>query len=233
MIIDCGIVFPVVSVGQSQYHQHLEGPYQSSCPSFMRKKSLSSSEAFGGLAFLRLLRSFEVLTQSAFCSRWPTPVSYPCPSHPTAPSTRVPASPWGMRKRDSICYFPSTHFFPNPDIGPIPSRPWSTDFLCCRLGSAVSLPHPAWLLEGMSDCWIPFAILASKLHRLCFSSLTFSDASFVLVALALASTNCFLKSASLLPLILLIDNGVYECPQNLDAKGSQAYNPLLSYRLIS
>ena len=170
----------MVSEGRSQYHQILKVLYQSNCPSFMRKKSLSSSKAFGGLAFLSLLLSFGVPTGSAFCFGLPTPVSYPCPSYPSTPIHKFLLLPeaWG-REALSSAFLVLTYSL-IPEIWPTsPSRSWSIGFLCCQPGSTVSFWHPAWLLKGMSDFWTPFAALASNPIRLCFSSLTFSDGSFL------------------------------------------------------
>lgn len=103
MIIDCGILSLVVSEERSQYHQILKVLYQSNCPSFVRKKSLSSSKAFGGLAFLSVLLSFGMPTGSAFCLGLPTPVSYPCPSHPSRPIHKFLLLPeaWGREALSS------------------------------------------------------------------------------------------------------------------------------------
>lgn len=135
MIIDCGILSLVVSEERSQYHQILKVLYQSDCPSFMRKKSLSSSKAFGGLAFL----SFGVPTGSAFCFGLPTPVSYPCPSHPSSPIHKFLLLPeaWG-REALSSAFLVLTYSL-IPEIWPAsPSRSRSIGFLCCQPDSAVS-----------------------------------------------------------------------------------------------
>lgn len=156
MIIDCGIFFPVVSEGLSEYHQFWEGPYLRSCLSFVRKKSLSSSKAFGELAFLSLLWSFGVPTGSAFCFGLPAPVSHPRLSHrPTPIHKFLLPEAWG-REALSLAFPVLTYSLIPEDWPTYPSRSWNIGFLCCQPGSAVSFQHPAWLLRA-----------CQTLHSLC------------------------------------------------------------------
>lgn len=178
MIIDCGTIFPVVSEGHSQYHQHLKGPYQRSSSSFMTKNSLSSSVAFRALAFLSLLQSFGVPSQSVFCFWLPTPVSYPCPSLPIKSIHR--SSCFSLRHGgERFSSLLSQDLLPNlwnwANV-PLNVRKHCLSLMPTRL-SNLSLGYPAWLPNSMPDCWIRFAALVSKLIHLCFSSLTFSHAS--------------------------------------------------------
>ena len=177
MIIDCGILFPVVSEGLSEYHQFWEGPYQRSCFSFVRKKSLSSSKAFGELAFLSLLWSSGVPTGSAFCFGLPTPVSHPCLSHPPTPIHKFLLLPeaWG-REALSLAFPVLTYSLIPEDWPTYPSRSWNIGFLCCQPGSAIS-PTSCLTSQGHVRRWTPFVALASNPIHFCFSPLNSSDAS--------------------------------------------------------
>lgn len=148
----------------------------------MRKNSLSSSVAFGALAFQACFTALGCsLSQHFAFSCLPL-----CPIQALLfPSTGAPASARGMGKWDSLFYFTSRKatqvdliLFPNLwnwANAPLKVIEHYLSLLPASL-SSLSLMYSAQLLKSLSNCWILCAALPSNLIHLC-APLIFSHAS--------------------------------------------------------